>query len=182
MRDWPALLIASLWLIWLIYWLIAALGAKSIQRFWHLAAMAVSAALIGAHRWPRWLMTTLVPGGWIRFQCAVLLVIAGLAFSIWARAMLGSNWSGTVALKVDHELIVRGPYQWVRHPIYTGALIAVLGSGLAAGQVRGLLAFAIVLVSLWFKSQAEERFMLREFGDRYRAYRQSTWALLPLVI
>jgi protein-S-isoprenylcysteine O-methyltransferase Ste14 len=188
-RAGPALLIAALWLIWAAYWVIAARNAKRIEareplgaRLVFLATMIIVVALIAGHRWPQWLMQPLVPGGWTRFWCAVLLVILGMAFSIWARVALGANWSGVVAVKVDHELIVRGPYRWLRHPIYTGILIALLGSGLAAGQTRGLLAFLIALVTLWFKSRAEERWMQREFTDRYVAYRQSTWALLPFVL
>jgi protein-S-isoprenylcysteine O-methyltransferase Ste14 len=188
-RAWPGLLIAALWLIWGAYWIIAAFNAKREQvrepllgRLIFLASLLLVVVLIAGHRWPQWLMVQVVPGGWTRYWIAVFLVIVGMAFSIWARGILGTNWSGVVALKVDHELIVDGPYRWVRHPIYTGILIALLGSGLAAGQVRGLLAFVIALIALWIKSRAEERWMLREFGDRYAAYRQSTWALLPLVL
>lgn len=189
MRAWPALLIAALWLIWLAYWVIAARNAKRaaareplLPRLVFLTTMLLVAVLIAGHRWPQWLLVQVVPGGWIRYWSAVFVVIIGLAFSIWARAVLGANWSGVVAVKVDHELVVGGPYQWVRHPIYTGALTALLGSGLAAGQSRGLVALAIALIALWLKSRAEERWMLREFDERYVAYRQSTWALLPFIL
>ncbi|HTC52117.1 MAG TPA: isoprenylcysteine carboxylmethyltransferase family protein [Steroidobacteraceae bacterium] len=189
MRDWPALLIAALWLIWIAYWVIAARAAKRVEarepllgRLVFLAAMLLVAVLIGGHRWPQWLMQPLIPGGWARYWFAVSLVIVGLGFSIWARMVLGANWSGVVAVKVDHELVMDGPYRWVRHPIYTGALMALLGSGLAAGQARGLVAFLIALLALWLKSRAEERWMLREFAERYAAYRRTTWALLPLVL
>jgi protein-S-isoprenylcysteine O-methyltransferase Ste14 len=188
-RGWPGLLIAALWLIWIAYWVIAARSAKRVEareplgaRLFFLATMVIVVLLIAGRRWPQWLLQPLIPGGWTRYWCGVFLVILGMAFSIWGRAILGSNWSGVVALKVDHELVVRGPYRWVRHPIYTGILVALLGSGLAAGQVRGLVAFAIALVALWIRSRAEERWMLREFGDRYTAYRQTTWALLPWLL
>ena len=189
MRAWPGLLIAALWLIWIGYWVVAARGAKPVEareplpaRLLFLASMLLTAVLIGGHRWPQWLLQQVVPGGWTRYWCAVALVIGGLAFSIWARAVLGANWSGIVAVKVDHELVVRGPYRRVRHPIYTGVLVALLGSGLAAGEVRGLVGFAIALVSLWIKSRAEERWMMREFGERYVEYRRSSWALLPYLL
>jgi|HubBroStandDraft_4_1064222.scaffolds.fasta_scaffold95231_3 protein-S-isoprenylcysteine O-methyltransferase Ste14 len=189
MRDWPGLLIAALWLVWAAYWLIAARGAKPVRereaapsRIAFLIQMVLVGALIAGHHWPQWLMLPLVPGGWTRYDCAVLLIVLGLAFSIWARVALGTNWSGVVTLKVDHQLVDRGPYRLIRHPIYTGVLIALLGSGLAAGQVRGLMAFLIALVALWLKSRVEERWMLREFGDRYAAYRRTTWALLPYLL
>jgi protein-S-isoprenylcysteine O-methyltransferase Ste14 len=189
MRNWPALLIGALWLIWIAYWIISAFRAKreqarepALPRLLFFASLVLVAVLIARHRWPPWLMVQVVPGGWTRFWWAVFLVLIGMAFSIWARAVLGTNWSGVVALKVDHELVVAGPYRWVRHPIYTGILIALLGSGLAAGQVRGLLAFAIALIAIWIRSRTEERWMMRQFGDRYAAYRKSTWALLPFVL
>jgi len=144
--------------------------------------MIIVGVLLADHRGPQWLMLPLIPGGWTRYCYAVLLIVLGLAFSIWARVVLGTNWSGVVTLKVDHQLVDRGPYRLIRHPIYTGVLIALLGSGLAAGQVRGLLAFLIALVAIWLKSRIEERWMLREFGDRYAAYRRTSWALLPYLL
>jgi len=68
-----------------------------------------------------------------------------------------------------------------QHPIYAGILLAILGSGLAAGQLRGALAFLVALVALLFKSRAEERVMEREFGERYAAYRARSWALVPFL-
>jgi protein-S-isoprenylcysteine O-methyltransferase Ste14 len=144
--------------------------------------MILVALLDAVHHWPRWLMIALVPGGWTRYWIAVLLLVFGVAFSIWARLALGKNWSGVVEVKVDHELVNHGPYRWVRHPIYTGMLIALLGTGLAAGEVRGLLAFLIAFTSLWIKSRVEERWMLREFGDLYATYRRTSWALLPYLL
>jgi protein-S-isoprenylcysteine O-methyltransferase Ste14 len=189
MRRWPAELIGALWLAWVLYWIAAAAGAKAAREREPLAsraafilAMAVSILLLGIRHWPGWLGRTVVPGGWVGYWCAVALVIAGLAFSVWARALLGRNWSGTVTIKVDHELIQAGPYRKIRHPIYTGILLAVLGTGLAAGQLRGLLAFVITFGALWFKSRVEESWMEREFGERYTAYRRTSWALVPFVL
>jgi protein-S-isoprenylcysteine O-methyltransferase Ste14 len=70
----------------------------------------------------------------------------------------------------------------VRHPIYTGVLLMLLGTGLAGGRVHGLLAFPIALAALWLKSRVEERWMSAEFGERYAEYRQRSWALIPFVL
>jgi protein-S-isoprenylcysteine O-methyltransferase Ste14 len=94
---------------------------------------------------------------------------------------LAGNWSGSVTLKQDHELIRTGPYRFVRHPIYTGALIAVLGTAFAIGQLRGLLAFALTFFAFRYKSQIEERLMIENFGDAYRSYRSSVKALIPFI-
>ena len=75
-----------------------------------------------------------------------------------------------------------GPYRRIRHPIYSGILLAILGTALAAGQVHGLIALALALVALWLKSRVEERWMQQEFGAQYAAYRASSWALIPFVL
>jgi len=189
MRVWPTQLIAALWLLWIVYWLIAAQSAKTTQRresplsrLAFLGAMLIVALLLATHRGPAWLQVQLIPGGWIRYWCAVVLVVIGLAFSVWARITLGSNWSGSVTVKIGHELIQRGPYRYIRHPIYSGALLALFGSGLAAGRVHGLLAFALAFISLALKARLEESWMTREFGERYAAYRSASWALIPYVL
>jgi len=189
MRVWPAQLIAALWLLWAAYWALAALGAKPareregvLARAAFLIPMAVVGALLLLHHWPAWLRMRVVGGGWMRYWSAVGLIVIGLSFSIWARRVLGANWSGTVTVKVQHELVQLGPYRRIRHPIYTGVLLAILGTGLAAGEVRGLVAFALAFAALWLKSRAEERWMEREFGERYAAYRRSSRALVPFLL
>jgi protein-S-isoprenylcysteine O-methyltransferase Ste14 len=87
-----------------------------------------------------------------------------------------------VQLKQGHELILRGPYQRVRHPIYTGLLLAFLGSALALGELRGLLAFGILAASLWFKLRLEERWMREQFGSAYVDYMRRVKALVPGVL
>ncbi len=109
------------------------------------------------------------------------LTFAGLAFSIWARFVIADNWSSDVQLKRDHELIVKGPYRWVRHPIYTGLLLAFLGSAWAVGEWRGMLAVAIVASSFWRKLKLEEAIMRRQFGEAYARYAARVPALIPFV-
>ena len=96
--------------------------------------------------------------------------------------MVGAKWSSEEQLKQGHELILRGPYRLVRHPIYTGLLLAFLGSALALGELRGLLAFAILAVSFWFKLRLEERWMREQFGGAYADYMRRVKALVPGVL
>jgi protein-S-isoprenylcysteine O-methyltransferase Ste14 len=105
-----------------------------------------------------------------------------VAFAIWARATLGRNWSAVVQVKQGHELVERGPYRWVRHPIYTGLLMGFLGTACALGEWRGLLGTAIVGVSFWFKLKLEERWMREQFGARYEDYMRRVKALIPGVL
>jgi protein-S-isoprenylcysteine O-methyltransferase Ste14 len=110
------------------------------------------------------------------------LTLAGIAFTIWARVLLGGNWSGNVTLKHGHELVVDGPYRWVRHPIYTGILVALAGTALALGEWRGVLALAIAAAALWRKLGLEEALMRGQFGDAYARYAERVPALIPFVL
>lgn len=109
----------------------------------------------------------------------IALTWAGTALAIWARVILGRNWSARVTRKVDHELMRTGPYAFVRHPIYTGLFLAALGTALFLGRWRGLLAVVLVLAGESFKAKREERFMIAEFGEKYREYQQQTGFLIP---
>lgn len=114
-------------------------------------------------------------------EAGLAMVIAGIAFAVWARLYLGRNWSGTVQVKRDHRLITGGPYSLVRHPIYSGLLIAFAGSGMQNGEVRAVLAFALLFGSWWMKIRVEEQFMSEQFGEGYIAYRKRVKALIPWV-
>ena len=135
--------------------------------------------------WPRtlpggFLCGRLLPAVPATFFCGAAITALGLAFAVWARVHLGRNWSGVVTLKEDHELIRSGPYALVRHPIYTGLLLGFVGSVIARGEWRGVLAFALVIGALWFKLRLEERWMIETFGDAYRRYHSEVPALIPL--
>jgi protein-S-isoprenylcysteine O-methyltransferase Ste14 len=109
------------------------------------------------------------------------IVLCGVGFSIWARITLGENWSGTPTIKQDHALIQRGPYRIVRHPIYTGLLIALFGSALQHSLLRSFLGVIICAVALWLKIAVEEQFMVHLFGDQYVHYRKNVSALVPFL-
>ncbi len=109
----------------------------------------------------------------------VALTAAGIGFAIWARLYLGGNWSGAVTVKVGHELVRTGPYRFVRHPIYTGLITALLGTGLLRAQVRGLIALVLIYAGFKMKSKIEERAMISTFGTAYEEYRRSTGAIVP---
>jgi protein-S-isoprenylcysteine O-methyltransferase Ste14 len=108
------------------------------------------------------------------------MVAVGLGFAAWARAHLGQNWSGIVTVKEDHALVRTGPYRAVRHPIYTGLLLALTGTAMAIGEWRGVLAVICALIGLLRKIQVEEKRMSENFPE-YSRYRQQTAALIPLL-
>jgi protein-S-isoprenylcysteine O-methyltransferase Ste14 len=180
--------LAILWLGWLAYWVIASAGTKTTAR-------AESWQSRVAYSLPLWAAAILLIGRdfgvlSLRFLPAtawlpvvgVILTAGGLAFAIWARRHLGSNWSGEVTVKEGHELIRSGPYALTRHPIYTGLSLAFLGTAIAIGEWRALIAVALAAGSFWYKLGIEERVMRETFGPAYDAYARDVKALIPFVL
>jgi protein-S-isoprenylcysteine O-methyltransferase Ste14 len=180
-------LIPALWLIWLIYWYIAGRNVKATQRHespasraGHIVPLMIGAWLLWAPRLPGdAFLGKIIEPSLTLFFVGVGLVAAGLAFSIWARVHLGRNWSGTVTLKQDHELVRDGPYRYVRHPIYTGLLLAFVGCAVARDEWRVLIAIVVIYAALWRKLKLEERWMIEQFGDAYRRFIAEVPALVP---
>jgi protein-S-isoprenylcysteine O-methyltransferase Ste14 len=177
-----------LWGAWALYWLISALATKPtvrreslIRRLGYVLPLMVGGVLIGDHRapWAGWLALRLWGHTAVAPRIGLALVVAGLAFAVWARVHLGRNWSGIVTVKEGHELIRTGPYGLVRHPIYTGVITAVLGTAVISATVRAAIGVLIIAASFVMKSRVEERFMRETFGDRYDRYREAVPALVP---
>lgn len=187
-----ATIIKTSWLIFGLYWLWGWLRVKRAARkepivprllkYW--LPLAIAIALIGPGDWfgDCWLHARMYPPYAGMAVLGALLTLLGVAFACWARFVLGRNWSSVVQVKQDQDLIQSGPYRWVRHPIYTGLLLAFLGTATAIGEWRGLICVAIVAVSFWFKLRLEERWMRENFGASYESYMQRTKALIPGVL
>jgi protein-S-isoprenylcysteine O-methyltransferase Ste14 len=187
MRAIYYVLIPILWVVWLAYWYIAARNVKATKqvespwsRAGHAVPLAVAAWLLWPNRLPGgFLCQEIFPRSDALYIVGVIVTALGLWFACWARYILGRNWSGIVTVKEDHELIRNGPYRYVRHPIYTGLLLAFIGSALARDEWRGVLAVVIVYIALWRKYLLEERWMIDNFGDAYRRFRTEVPALIP---
>jgi len=180
-------LIFWLWLGWGLYWMLAAVRNKATQRrepllsrLAHVVPLAVGGALLAwpARRWSA-LSWRLWPPSPAACSIGVALVIAGLAFAIWARVHLGGNWSGTGTVKQDHELIRSGPYAYVRHPIYTGLITALLGTAIASGTVHAVIGLVIIAAAFVRKLRTEEEFMRETFPGEYQRYSAEVPALIP---
>ena len=180
-------LFPALWASWGAYWWLASRGTKPTERrepvasrLLHVVPLALAFALLWLDRVPGPVLNDrLFPWTPWAFWAAALVTALGMLFSIWGRAHLGGNWSGIVTVKRDHELIVSGPYALVRHPIYAGLLVAFVGSALARGEWRGVLAVVVAWAALWRKLRLEEQWMAERFGDRYLDYRRRVPALVP---
>lgn len=126
-----------------------------------------------------WLHFRLLPATPITWWIGLLLTALGVAIAILARLSLGSNWSGTVTLKQDHELIRKGLYSHIRHPIYSGILLGAIGSGMIEGEVRDLVGFLFLLTSFFIKAKREESFLFEEFGTNFTEHQRHTGMFLP---
>jgi protein-S-isoprenylcysteine O-methyltransferase Ste14 len=183
----PGRLMGWAWAVFWFYWLVAALGRKKTKRseslFSRLSytlpllAAFVLLASLRAHR--GWLGIRFLPFSAATEWIGLVVTIAGLLIAVWARRNLGGNWSGMVTLKEGHELIRSGPYRRIRHPIYTGILLAFLGTAIGLGRVAGLIGFAILWASFWVKARREESFLAQEFGAAFDAHRSRTGMFLP---
>ncbi|HUZ05665.1 MAG TPA: isoprenylcysteine carboxylmethyltransferase family protein [Acidobacteriaceae bacterium] len=115
-------------------------------------------------------------------MAGILLTLAGCLLAIWARLILGRNWSMNVTVKQAHTLTTTGPYAFVRHPIYSGLLLMVLGTTMVFDRVSGVLALGVMFLGFWLKLHTEELFMEQEFGEQYVAYKYRVKALIPGVL
>lgn len=180
-------LIGALWLVWAGWWAIAAWRTKPVlrsegtaSRLSHVLPLALGVTLLISGRLAAaGLARRFLPDVPWTFWLGGTLVASGIAIAIWARVHLGGNWSGTVTLKRGHTLIREGPYRFVRHPIYAGLLLAVLGTAISQGAWRGLAAVALMTLAFLRKIALEERFLRARFGREYERYRAALPALIP---
>ncbi len=133
------------------------------QLFWPFKSQAVFVSAVGTAR------------------TGVLLCSVGWVVAVWARIVLGRYWSASVSLKENHCLMQAGPYSVVRHPIYSGLLLALLGTAFANNQLQGFLGFAILLLFWGGKALTEEKLLAGLFGHAYREYRNRTGMLFPRI-
>jgi protein-S-isoprenylcysteine O-methyltransferase Ste14 len=180
-------LIVALWIVWLVVWTAAAFFVKRTRRKEPLRTMLtervpVVVGMLVLIR-PRWLPPALshrfIAEGPGIALLALVLVIAGMLFAYWARAHLGRNWSGEVMVKVGHTLITSGPYRSVRHPIYSGMTLALVGTVLATVAPYGFIALALILFGFLVRVRLEEALMRETFPVEYDNYSRHTARLIP---
>ncbi|HUN78689.1 MAG TPA: isoprenylcysteine carboxylmethyltransferase family protein [Solirubrobacteraceae bacterium] len=173
--------IGVVWVVFWVYWMISAAAAKhgtrtrrtrppglvlaviviALLRVFHAGGLAVHSPILAA--------------------VGVAVFLSGLGLAVWARVYLGRNWGMPMTLKEEPELVTSGPYRLVRHPIYSGILLGILGTALAT---NGYWAIALVLMGAYFiySAKVEERLMTDTFPAAYPGYRASTKMLIPFVL
>lgn len=177
-----------MWAGWAAFWIAMSRGVKApaeaesaVSRISHVGPLLVAAYLLAVPAPLPALNGRFAPLAIWPSALGAALGFAGLAFCVWARVTIAANWSSDVQLKRGHELIVEGPYRWVRHPIYTGLLMMFAGTALAIGEWRAALAVALAAGAFWRKLRLEEAVMRRQFDEAYARYAARTPALIPFV-
>ena len=173
-------------IVFLVFWAVTWRSTKKTAEresylrwfsYWVSAAIAVY-LLLAPFNAPA-LNILLIPGSFALHSLGFLVEVIGLCIAIWARITLGRNWSANVTFKEKHELITKGPYRLVRHPIYTGMLIMFLGAAVYLGMFAGFIGLLFLFLSFWIKSRQEERLMAKHFPKEYGNYKRTTKALIP---
>lgn len=187
-RD-MGLLIAAMWVAFVAFWVFEATKAKrpargpalpNLVRILVLVAVAFSLrSSFGTHLLRHAggpLVTSPVAAVAGALVCAV-----GIGIAIWARVYLGRNWGMPMSLREGHELVTSGPYAYVRHPIYSGIFVALIGT--AVVEARWWIAFlALFFIYFLYAATVEERTMREQFPNEYPAYVKRTKMLVPFVL
>lgn len=177
----------DLWMLLCVYWIISALQQKRTRkrepwfdRLRYESLVGFGAFLIFSH-YARfgWLGKRFVPESFWFDVGGVLVTTAGIAVAMWARLHLGANWSARVSIREQHELVRTGPYQWMRHPIYSGFLLGMAGTTLMVGEVRGLFGWALMAAGFYVKACKEESWLNREFGAKFETHIHHTGMFTP---
>lgn len=185
----PGLAVSVLWIGWIISWVLAAGWQKTTVkrvavgaeiRYRLILIIGVLLLSISARRYAGPLRLYRV--NWDQAWTCVGFLLLGLAFAWWARIHLGSLWSGSITRKEDHRVVDSGPYGIVRHPIYTGLLVAVLATAAIKGTIMGFAGALIIIIGLWMKARMEEQWLREELGaEAYDAYRRRVPMLVPFL-
>lgn len=180
-----------LWIFWYAYWIISARRrirateanpVKRESRAGRLGYLGLMVIGFGLLFWRReaFSLGHLWPEGKIETAVGLAVQILGLGLAIWARQVLGGNWAGRVTIGGNQELVMRGPYRLVRHPIYSGLLLGLVGTAIIEGLGRGFVGVLLVLLGVAFKLRREEAALREHFGSAYQEYARRVPALLPV--
>jgi protein-S-isoprenylcysteine O-methyltransferase Ste14 len=177
------IVILACWVAFWVFWLAASTGVKAGRTRWgqfagiRVGILVVLLLLLRLRAFKGHVGTN---NPWLE-GIGLAVFLLGLALAIWARVYLGRNWGMPMSQKVDPELVTSGPYSRVRHPIYSGIILAMIGTTIAVSLYWLV---AVVLLGAYFLYSAimEERSMARLFPDTYPEYKRSTKMLIPFII
>lgn len=184
----PIIVVTIVWALWLLSWIAAAFWAdRAINRpsggeqLLYRVVTLVGAALMfarfsGLHHIGRRLWA---PGRALD-DALIVVIVLGLLFTWWARLYLGPLWSSSVTRKADHRVVDTGPYGIVRHPIYTGIIVAVIATAIIEDAPIRIVGALLMIWGFWIKARLEERFLREQLGsEAYDSYRRRVPMLIP---
>ena len=185
----PSAILELIWIVWLGSWVAASFWSGRTQKriatletWTYRAAMIVGGLLLVPFTSMQLAEKPLWHIGYGAAAALAVVMLVGLGFTWWARIHLGRLWSSVISRKEDHRIIDSGPYGMVRHPIYSGLILALLATAAAEATVTGLIGAALVILGIWLKASSEERFLMAELGpDVYGAYCRRVPMLVPFL-
>jgi protein-S-isoprenylcysteine O-methyltransferase Ste14 len=182
------LIVPCCWIVFLLYWVASASSVKAaakrqswIKSLTHRVPVGLSYWLLLVPDLPGPLPVAVIPDAALVRPLGVAICVCGLLGAIWSRRTLAGNWSSDVQFKQEHELVSRGPYRFVRHPIYTSLLLMGLGTAIAANRLGALAGLLSLFAGVWIKLRQEEKLLLQHFPDDYPAYKARVKALVPFI-
>jgi len=170
-----------LWVIIFIYWVIRSKDRGILNEIAGLVKLAASGLVLYIPVFFPSLILTYKPT--LVIQVLGLLAVAfGFIVCVAAREYLASNWSGKVAIQENHGLVKNGPYKRIRHPIYSGVLVMMIGSSLIVGNIFDFVWVLFCFFGLFRKSRQEEELLVKEFGGAYEQYKKETKMIIPFIL
>lgn len=170
------------WIGFWIYWLVASRTAKTGRSGWTRFAgvrLGIILVVLFLLRLRVLKGSAATSNAWL-LGIGTAIFVLGLALAVWARVYIGRNWGMPMSRKDEPELVTTGPYHTVRHPIYTGIILAMAGTTIAV-SLYWLVAVAVLAAYFGFSAVMEERYMAEQFPNSYSEYKRSTKMLIPFV-
>jgi len=181
------LLVEVPWIVFVLYWIVSAIRTRDtlqtesfasryaillieVAGFVLLFRHSAGIGFLGNQFMHRTLASAIVGS---------ILTSMGIGLAIWARYHLAEYWSARITIKQDHQLIRTGPYTRLRHPIYSGIILAAIGSAVVIDQWRCVLGVCLVLIGFCIKARKEETMLTQQFGDAFREHQKQTGFLIP---
>jgi protein-S-isoprenylcysteine O-methyltransferase Ste14 len=180
------------WVLHGLYWVVGAANIRAAHKeigsrrdLWHYILLLLALILINLNYYTKASpftdkMDYLFPD--FLLKAAVIIVVLGLIISVWARTILSSSWTASTAFYKGNKLISKGIYKYIRHPIYLGFILMVLGTAVYSATIGAVIGFFILVITLLVMLIIEEQTLCKHFPREYPAYKKHTKALIPFII
>jgi len=181
------LLVEAPWIAFVLYWIMGAINTRptrekeSLVSRWGVLVLEIAGyfLIFSGSTGVGFLGNHVIPRSMAGSVLGVVCIWAGIGLAVWARYHLAEYWSARVTIKEDHKLIRTGPYTHLRHPIYSGLVLATIGTALVIDRWRCVIGFCLVLAGYCLKARKEEAMLHQQFGEAFQEHRKHTGFLIP---